>query len=471
MSWSVNDRVADVYSLLDPPPAVLSQFGVVPDSVNAITQALNRLGVPLVAQGFSPDNRNRSYNTSMVVDWTPAPTTTLRLTHSGFWTDRGAPGQAPFSYPSLGSSGSNSFQFVSAKLTGYVHGFLDELNTNLNYSHNESEPFVQLPSANVRFGTVFDDGHTGLSSVQFGGGSGVNTGTSHNWDTQNEFSWVPSNGKHRLKFGQDFEYDWSTNYSSGNQFGSYSYQTLADLEANRPASYNLTLSSFERSSKGATFAAWVGDEFTASKALNFQGGLRFDEAYPGTVPDYNPAVDQLFGVKTDRVPHTMFITPRLGFSWTSPARRGMGNPNGAGGQISINGLPANLPPEFIMAILGTPQGSVAPGFAINGSFGAYGQPLNNGSIASLIDQTGLPNTRRVLTCVGDATPIPDWSQINNAAPTSCLDGTGSDRFSSNVPSVRVYDPNFPHADLVARESRHRRHPPPEEVDSWHHHVL
>ena len=177
---------------------------------------------------------------------------------------------------------------------------------------------------------------------------------------------------------------------------------------------------------------WVGDEWTASKALNIQGGLRFDAAFPGTLPDFNPTAQQLFGVKTDQVPHTSFVTPRLGFSYASPKRRGMGNPSGQGGPIAIAGL-GNLPPEFIMAMLGTPRGSVAPGFGINASIGGYGQTLDNGSIASLVDQTGLPNTRRVLTCVGDLTPIPDWSAISNAAPTSCLDGAGAQTFSSSGP--------------------------------------
>ena len=440
-SWNVRDNVSDVYSLVDPPLSILSQYGLTLDTVSAISQTLTQLGVPLSAQGFSPDSRGRSYGTAETFDWTPNSTTTLRLSHSGSWGSNGAPGTAPRAYPSLGQHSDNQFHFVNARLSTYLHGFLDELTSAVNYSKFGSDPFLQLPSATVRVGTVFDDGHTGLSSVQFGGGGGVNRNRGTDWDTNNEFSWVSGNSKHRLKFGQDFDYSWNTNYSSGSQFGSYSYQTLADLAANKPASYSLTLSSFERQSHGATMALWVGDEWRASKALNFQGGLRLDAAFPGTLPSYNPVVDQLFGVKTDQVPHTSFVTPRLGFSWASATRRGMGSPTGQGGPIAIGGL-GNLPPEFVMAMLGTPRGSVAPGWAINGSIGGYGQVLDNGSIASLIDQTGLPNTRRVLTCVGDATPIPNWTTLNSAPPTSCLDGTGATTFSTNVPSVQVYDAGF-----------------------------
>src|SRR5205807_2731619 len=128
----------------------------------------------------------------------------------------------------------------------------------------------------------------------FGGGGGVNRNRNTDWETVNEFSWIPGNGTHRMKIGQSIDYSWNKNYSSGSQYGSYTYQTLSDLVANKPSSYSLTLSSFERESKGATMGLWVGDEWAASKALNFQGGLRLDAAFPGTLPDYNPAVDQLF---------------------------------------------------------------------------------------------------------------------------------------------------------------------------------
>ena len=441
-SWNVADRQSDVYTLLDPPASIISQYGLTRDTIAAVSNALHGLGVPLGTAGFSGNQVGRNYNTTLVFDWTPKATTSLRVSYNGFWATNGSPGRAPFSYPSLGSQSNNSFDFVSAKLTGYLHGFLDEVTSTLNYNHFGSAPFVTMPSASVRVGTVFDDGHTGLSSLSFGGGSGVSRNTTYDWDTQNEFSWIPSNGKHRVKLGQEIGYDWNTNFSSGNQFGAYSYQTLGDLAANKPASYSLTLSSFERASKGATAALWIGDEFTASKALQFQGGLRFDAAFPGTVPSYNPAVDQIFGLKTDLIPHSRLITPRVGFSWTSAARRGMGSASGQGGPISLGNLPGNLPPEFLQALLGTPRGSTLPGWAVNGSLGAYGGTIDNGSIAGLIDQTGLPNTRRVLTCVGDATPIPDWNSVDNAGPTSCADGTGATTFSSNSSSVQVYDPSY-----------------------------
>ena len=441
-SWNVTDNQSDVFSMFDPPNSVISQYGIVLDTINAVTSTLNSLGVPVSIAGLPNDQQTYFYNTNIVLDWTPKATTALRVTHNGNWSTSGAPGAAPFSYPTLGQKSNGSFQFLSARLTGYIHGFLDELTSSYNYSHNESSPYAELPTASVRVGTIFDSDITGLTSVRFGGRGGVNRNTSHDFDTRHEFSWIPGSSKHRVKIGQDIDYSWSSSYSSGNLFGSYSYQTLSDLAANRPASYSLTLGSQERSSQGATGALWIGDEWNVSKSVNIQTGLRYDAAFPETVPTYNPAVEQLFGLRTDQIPHSRLFTPRFGFSWASAKRRGMGATTAPGAGVNLSGLPAGLSPEFIQALLGTPRGSVAPGWAINGSIGGYGSTVPNGSIANLIDQTGLPNTRRQLTCVGDATPIPDWSAINNAAPTSCLDGTGPATFSTNVPTVQVYDPAY-----------------------------
>src|SRR5207344_2420155 len=105
-----------IYSLLDPQQPILSQFGLAVDTVSAISSVLTRLGVPLSAQNFSPNQQGRNYGTSEVLDWTPNATTTVRLSHSGSWNNNGSPGRAPFSYPSLGNKSDGFFHFIAAKV-------------------------------------------------------------------------------------------------------------------------------------------------------------------------------------------------------------------------------------------------------------------------------------------------------------------------------------------------------------------
>ena len=56
-SWNINDRESDVYSLLDPPQSIISQYGLTADTIEAVSQALTGLGVPLGTAGFHQTRR------------------------------------------------------------------------------------------------------------------------------------------------------------------------------------------------------------------------------------------------------------------------------------------------------------------------------------------------------------------------------------------------------------------------------
>ena len=68
-------------------------------------------------------------------------------------------------------------------------------------------PNTLLPSGSVRVGTDFSDGRTGLSSLTFGGGDGDYYEQTSNGELQNELSWLPSNGKHKVKIGGQVSYN------------------------------------------------------------------------------------------------------------------------------------------------------------------------------------------------------------------------------------------------------------------------
>ena len=80
-----------------------------------------------------------------------------------------------------------------------------------------------------------------------------------------------------------------------------------------------------------------------------------------------------------------------------------------------------------------------------------GAPQLSGTVGSLIALlravlVNLPNAEQRLTCIGDATPIPDWDlylQDPGAVPDVCADGgTGAgDPFSLRAPTVTLIDPD------------------------------
>jgi hypothetical protein len=87
------------------------------------------------------------------------------------------------------------------------------------------------------------------------------------------------------------------------------------------------------------------------------------------------------------------------------------------------------------------RASTLPGIAVTGTFGAYRGAMNTGTIAELVESTGLPGTRITLSCVGDAVPLPDWSTMT-AGPDHCADGTSGTTFSLARPLVRVFGAAF-----------------------------
>ena len=130
-----------------------------------------------------------------------------------------------------------------------------------------------------------------------------------------------------------------------------------------------------------------------------------DFAHPGTIPRYNPAVEQTFGVRTDQVPLDVGLSPRIGFTWTSRARRGQGT---AGGASTLGGLSAeairSMSPDMVSSIVSMQRATTLPGVSVSGTFGAYRGTVNTSTIAELVESTGLPGTRVTLSCVGAAVP-------------------------------------------------------------------
>jgi hypothetical protein len=405
---------SDRISLLSPRTALTTQYGLSSDSIALLGDRLRDLGVPLTTGQIPPQNGSDRWSAFFRLDATPSATTSVSIHATGNLDLRHGAGMTPLGYPSLGNGGRTSRFGLQVNLSAYRAGFLDELRSSVEQMSSSSAPYVSVPNGTVRVGVLYPDGTDGLTSLYFGGST---SGTEHSdattWETSNEFSWLSADSKHRLKFGQSLAYTWTSSRNVSNPFGTFAFQSLEDLANNQPAWYSRILSSHERSTHGVNGALWLGDEWRASNELQLEGGVRLDMARSGTIPDYNPQVDGLFGVRTDHVPNDLALSPRLGFSWT----------------------PAGTTPAALE------RGAIT----ISGGVGAFRGVIAPDRIASMADATGLPNTIRQLTCVGDATPIPDWpsyGRSDSAIPSECLDGTAPVEFSTDRPSVALFDSVF-----------------------------
>ncbi|HEX7123033.1 MAG TPA: carboxypeptidase regulatory-like domain-containing protein, partial [Gemmatimonadaceae bacterium] len=443
VSWSAEDNTSEWYSLLDPRGSLLSQEGITLDSVAAVTSALEGLGVPLSLGSGPQDANSRRFRVSEVFDFTPNATTSLRLSHRGNWQREVGDGASITSFPTNVNRQDGAEHSFGLRANWMLHGLLNETTAGFSYESGESAPFTRIPSGSVRIGTDFSDGRTGLETLEFGGGDDEEYERVWQGEAQHEISWIPADGSHRVKLGGQLTWQRRNAFNfSGPLFGRYEYLTLADLVANQPASYERVLGTNARRTSGTTSSLWIGDEWRASPAWQWQGGLRFDFGHPRTRPQYNPAVDQAFGVRTDRVPDHVGVSPRIGFSWTSAARRGRGT---RGGASTLGGLSAreiaSMSRDLVSSLVSMQRSSTLPGIGISGTIGAYSGFVEPETIAELVEATGLPGTRLTLSCVGDAVPIPDWHTLTEG-PTTCADGTTGTPFSIAQPAVRVFDPGF-----------------------------
>ena len=101
--------------------------------------------------------------------------------------------------------------------------------------------------------------------------------------------------------------------NQSNRFGSFTYNSLADLEANTPAEFRRSLNATERNGGSSTGAIYLGDTWRKSRAVQLTMGVRLEgSAYDGR-PAYNPAVDSLFGHRTDFFPTDVRISPHSTF--------------------------------------------------------------------------------------------------------------------------------------------------------------
>ena len=191
-----------------------------------------------------------------------------------------------------------------------------------------------------------------------------------------------------------------------------------DLDAGLPASYSRTLTARRRSTGQLTGSVAIGDSWRKTTDLQIQYGLRIDASRYTKTPDYNPAVEQAFGRRNDRVPTPISVSPRIGFSWT-----------------------VGQSPE-ISAFSGA---SRTPRAVVRGGIGVFSNGSSAGQIGSALDNTGLPSGVQQIYCVGPAVPAPDWARYATRpsdVPDRCADGTTGSVFSNSAPNVTLFARGF-----------------------------
>jgi len=398
-------------SLLDADVFSLQRLGLAPDSAArflTLAQGTGAGGAFTVGQRRSSD----AASGLLRLDWLVGEQHTL--TFRGDYRDSGTdPSRVgPLSLPgtggTTGSTGGGAFVSLNSR---FGTRFINEVRGYWSKADNAGDPFQALPSARVLVTSQLDDGSQGIATLGFGGSAGLpNRGQTRGVEVTEELQFLPGAGTHRLKLGalvahQSFDQD-----VTNNRFGTFFFQSLDDLAANRPATFSRTLAPVIRRGAYTNSALWLGDIWRTSNRLQFTYGVRAEQTTYGGAPANNTAVEQAFGVRTDRLPTDSRLSPRLGFTWTLPG----------------------------------PQGQ-QPRTFVRGGIGEFRSVVPVNLLGALQGLTGLSGSEQQLLCVGADAPAADWARYGadpSTIPTACASGQSGGGFQQTAPTVAVLGDDF-----------------------------
>jgi hypothetical protein len=423
-------RNAGIATLANASADLLQHAGVSHDSVARLMQIAGASRIPIGAASPSLSTDDASFILRLdhaPFNWANTPPTpspqTIALTTYAKWTRSTSLSLGPTVTPDHGGENWRAIGMIEGLYSRYWgKDYLSDIRSSLTYNRARSTPTLALPDGRVLVGSSFPDVSGGFSTLQFGGNGLFSSATRQTtWETIAETQlYARQKPDHRIKISADARLDDYALEARANELGTFSYASLADLAANRPASFTRTLNSPIR--EGGAWNAFlaVGDNWQATKNLQLVYGARLEGDAFTKVPQSNPAVEQAFSVRTDAAPNTMHVSPRLGFSWVRGGGRG-------GGILS-------------------PVGSFALGAASSwrGGIGEFRNMISPLLLNGALVNTGLPGGLSRITCIGADVPVPDWGlYASNSAsiPSQCLNGAGT-VFTDAAKSVQLFDKSY-----------------------------
>jgi hypothetical protein len=127
-------------------------------------------------------------------------------------------------------------------------------------------------------------------------------------------------GNHMITVGTHNEFFKFRNLFIRDNFGSYRFSSLDNLERGLAQSYDYSFSATSDPQQSAEFKVnqigfFAGDQWRVAPSFTLTLGLRVDIPSFPDKPTANPAAEALFGYATDVAPSPTMWSPRLGFNW------------------------------------------------------------------------------------------------------------------------------------------------------------
>ncbi|MGH7656021.1 MAG: TonB-dependent receptor [Gemmatimonadaceae bacterium] len=417
LSYSLGQTSNPLATLLNTDSIGFVTSGISPDSVARLLSVLRANHIPLNAGGIGSQRLTDNGNFVATVDLAPPSSkngAAYNLTAVGSWNRF-----SPFS--SVGTSElpahsgdrtnwNGQLQFHHSTYFGF--GILSESGIAVSGNRSYVTPFLGLPSGSVLVSSVFPDGSNSTKTVSFGGSTAQNTSTFNtSADFTNMLSWFSENNKHRIKLASEVRRDDYTLNQTTNTLGSFSFNSLADVSAGTPSLFTRTLSPNVQSGGQYIEGLALGDSYKATSDLQIQYGVRADANQYVSAAALNPLVQQTYATANNYQPDHVFMSPRVGFSYTY----------GTAAQVS----------GFQGAFRG-------PRAVVSGGVGVFQNTSPSSLLAPTMANTGLANAVQQITCAGAAVPMPDWQGYAtdpSSIPSQCASGGTPTPFASSAPNV------------------------------------
>ncbi|MEX2153137.1 MAG: carboxypeptidase-like regulatory domain-containing protein [Gemmatimonadaceae bacterium] len=425
LSYQVGRRANDFQTLSTADEVGLKTAGVSLAARDSLLGFMSTRGIP---QWMGPIREDRIGDNGLLfgsVDLT-SPTATsgraVNVSFNGSWGKQSPAGGSATEVPAFGGDRTNWRFGVQGRHSSFFGiGILTETSVGLNASKNYGTPYLDMPAGRVRASSTFPDGSSGVQLLSFGGNQTMNMNSTQRTigaAVQNQLSWFSANNKHRLKLASELRHEASDQLSAFNTLGTFTYNSLTDLEANTPSSFSRQLSPRRRDIGQLVGGVSLGDSYRRTPNLQLTYGVRLDGSRYLSSPTLNTSLDTLYGLQNDRVPNRLYVSPRFGFSWTY----------GTAAQIA----------SFLGAVRG-------PRAVVRGGIGLFQNLPGTNLVGGALDNTGLPSAVQQVTCIGTATPVPNWNAYasdQNLIPAQCANGSTGTPFANAAPNVTAFAPDY-----------------------------
>jgi hypothetical protein len=408
LSVAGQQRSDGLYALAPRAPEGFSVLGISADSAARFLDVAERVhGVSAAGQTGAFTRTSDALSTLARVDYSP----TVRHTLSARgYTSHSRTSNALIRPLELleggGASSSRAFGVVGTLSSRLGDAWINELRASGSTDRREFTSALDVPEARVQVASALEAG-TAVATLSFGGDPfPPRTTGERTLEVADELSLLLG-GTHRVKLGATFGH---TSFEQRDALGSngiFTFASLADLEAGRAASYARTLAGATTEGSGWSAALYLGDTWRPTEGLQLVYGARVEGSGFGEAPARDAGAEAAFGLRTDRTPGELRVSPRLGFSWRVPGGR----------------------PRYLRGGVGEFRGRTP--------FSLYAGVLDAGRGAG---------GESFLSCVGAGrVPEADFRRFRAdpaSVPTTCADGSAGVPASGGRPNVTAFAPGF-----------------------------